>query len=531
MNGRPQENGQFRPEPHFGDRIIPCLTPRPHSMSAMLARTVAAYPDREALICGDFRCSWRELSDLADAFASGLVAHGIGAGDRLILFLDNRAEFVIVLFAITRIGAVAVPVGVREQAPGLAYIAEQSGACAILHEATLADRIPALPLTVPIGDSDVRAFVRSFAKPSPLPTDEPDEESPALIMYTSGTTGRPKGAIVTHLALVHVGAAYTYCMALDANDRSACVVPLSHITGISATLCSMAFCGGCMIVVPQFKAEAFIALAVEERMTHTLMVPAMYNLLLARTDLTAHDLSAWRIGGFGGAPMPVPTIEGISSRLGALRLMNCYGATETCGAVTVMPSEELLANSDSVGRPVRGATVRIVGPDGVDLPVGAVGELWISGPQVTPGYWRNPEATKANLTDGYWRSGDLGSIDERGFVRVLDRLKDMINRGGYKIFTAEVESILMAHPAVLEAAVVAKPCPILGERVHAFISLREGAATGAEELGEYCSSRMTDYKQPESFTISRDPLPRNLNGKIVKTDLRARLNQMTGETA
>ncbi|WP_313802938.1 class I adenylate-forming enzyme family protein [Sphingobium sp.] len=531
MNRWPQKVGQFRPERHYDGRIFPCLAQRPHSLPAMLARSVLDYPGNEALVCGDFRCNWQELSDLADAFASGLVARGIGAGDRLILFLDNQAEFVVALFAIARIGAIAVPVGIRGQAPGLAYIAEQSGARAIVHEATLADRIPALPLVVPVTDGDVRAFVQGFARPAtPLPVDEPEEESPALIMYTSGTTGRPKGAIVTHLALVHVGAAYAHCMMLGPNDRSACVVPLSHITGISATLCTMAFCGGCMIIVPQFKADAFIALAERERMTHTLMVPAMYNLLLARVDLTAYDLSAWRIGGFGGAPMPVPTIEQMASHLGALQLMNCYGATETCGGVTIMPADALLANSDSVGWPIPGATIRIAGPDGEELPQGQPGELLIGGSTVTPGYWNNPAATQANLIGGFWRSGDLGSIDGKGFVRVLDRLKDMINRGGYKIFTAEVESILMAHPAVLEAAVIAKPCPILGERVHAFICLRDGLETGADELSAYCSTRMTDYKQPESFTIGHHPLPRNLNGKIVKTELRARLDQLATET-
>lgn len=527
MTGWPHRDGQFRNETHFGDRIIPCLVDRPQSLTDMLRSTVARRGEGEALVCENFRSSWAELELLADSFASGLAGRGIGPGDRVILFLDNRPEFVIALFALARIGAIAVPVGVREQAPGLAYIAEQSGARAILHEAALADRIPDLPLAISVTGGGTRAFIADFSVPAAaLPGNLVAADSPALIMYTSGTTGRPKGAIVTHLALVHVATAYVYCMALDERDRSACVVPLSHITGISATVCPMALVGGTMIIVPHFQASDFIALAERERMTHALLVPAMYNLFLARVDLTASDLSAWRIGAFGGAPMPMPTIEGIATQLPELQLMNCYGATETGGGVTIMPAHALLANSDSVGWPIPGADVRIMNEDGQEVPHGQTGELWISGATVTPGYWENPEATAANLVGGYWRSGDLGSIDESGFVRILDRLKDMINRGGYKIFTAEVESTLMRHPDILEAAVVAKPCAILGERVHAFISLRPGVAElGVPDLKAYCAPRMTDYKQPESFTVCHQPLPRNQNGKVMKTELRAALEK------
>jgi acyl-CoA synthetase (AMP-forming)/AMP-acid ligase II len=521
----PHAEEQFRVESHYDGRAVSCLVGRPSSLAAMLDDAVASNPEGDALICDDFRCSWQELGQLANAIASGLVERGIGSGDRVIMFLGNRPEFVIALYAITRIGAVAVPVGTREQAPGLAYIAEQSGARMILHEASIPDRNPAGLTAIAIGQEETRAFVTGFAAAqSVLPDSPPDEEAPALIMYTSGTTGRPKGAVVTNMALVHVGAAYANCMKLGKDDRSACVVPLSHITGITATLCAMAYAQGCSIVIPEFKADQFVALAEREAMTHTLMVPAMYNLILARVDLARYDLSAWRIGAFGGAQMPVPTITGLQDQLPRLQLMNCYGATETCGGVTILPAEYATAKPDSVGLPTPGTTIRIMNEDGEEVEPGQSGELWIAGPTVTPGYWQNPDATAANLVDGSWRSGDLGRVDEEGFVHVLDRLKDMINRGGYKIFTAEVESILTDHPAVLEAAVIAKPCPILGERVHAFITLSDGVeAVSADALGEYCATRMTDYKKPESFTISAEPLPRNLNGKVLKTQLRAQL--------
>jgi acyl-CoA synthetase (AMP-forming)/AMP-acid ligase II len=528
MTGWSFDAAGFRMESHFGDRMVPCRRARFQSVTGLLRHAVAINPGGEALVCGDFRASWAELAALVETFAAGLAGHGISRGDRVILFMGNRAEFVIALFAIARLSAIAIPVGEREQAPGLAYIAEQSGAKAIIHETILTDRIPALTITIAVGnDMDPGNFVSSFAGAvQALPDDEPQEEEPALIMYTSGTTGKPKGAIITHLAMTHVGQSYVDCMKLTSADRSACVVPLSHITGISALLMPMTIATGTLIVIPHFNAGEFVALTAAERMTHTVLVPAMYNLFLARVDLRAHDLSAWRIGGFGGAPMPVPTIEHMAQALPKLQLMNCYGPTETAGGVAVMPASELLANSDSIGWPLPGTDILVMDDSGKELPRGEIGELWINGPTVTPGYWRNPEASAANLVAGYWRSGDLGTIDSNGFVRVLDRLKDMINRGGYKIFTAEVESVLTDHPAVLEAAVVGKACPILGERVHAFITLRDGETMpSVDELLDYCGERLSDYKRPESFDLSYTSLPRNLNGKVLKTELRKALNE------
>ncbi|OCC23344.1 hypothetical protein MB02_11995 [Croceicoccus estronivorus] len=525
MPSWPVAEGQFRMETHYGDHAVPCLRHRPASLYAMLENAVSARPNSEALVCGDFRCTWQELHTLSQAFATGMVARGIKPGDRVVLFLGNRPEFVITLYAIMRIGAVAVPVGIREQAPGLAYIVEQSGASLILHEASLAHLLPQGTDAVAIGETDTRTFIASFADPqTPAPIHPPQDDDAALIMYTSGTTGRPKGAISSHLALTHMSATYATCMKLSEQDRSICIVPLSHITGITAELCAMAYAQACLIIVPEFKADLFLALAEQEGMTHTLMVPAMYNLILDRVDLSQFDLSAWRIGAFGGSPMPIPTIRQLKGQLPLLQLMNVYGATEISGAATIMPHDYVEERSGSVGLAVPGTTIRIVDDTGNDLPAGETGELWISGPTITPGYWRNTEATAINLIDGFWRSGDLGFLDQDGFVHVLDRLKDMINRGGYKIFTAEVESILMEHPAVLEAAVIAKPCAILGERVHAFITLSEDTGTVSQhELTEYCSTRMTDYKQPESYTIGHVPLPRNLNGKVVKTELRQML--------
>jgi acyl-CoA synthetase (AMP-forming)/AMP-acid ligase II len=284
----------------------------------------------------------------------------------------------------------------------------------------------------------------------------------------------------------------------------------------------MVAAAGTLIIMRTFKAAEFLALAERERMTHTLLVPAMYNLCLLEPGFETADLSAWRLGGFGGAPMPTATIERLARWLPRLQLMNAYGATETTSPATMMPPSETAARLDSVGRAVPCADILVMDEAGREVPRGGEGEICIRGPMVVSGYWNNPQATAESFVGGYWRSGDLGSIDEHGYVRVFDRKKDMINRGGYKIYSIEVENVLMAHPGVVEAAVIAKPCPVLGERAHAVVCLeREGA--GPEELARHCASSLADYKVPDSFSFRRDPLPRNANGKVMKRQLRDEL--------
>jgi O-succinylbenzoic acid--CoA ligase len=259
-----------------------------------------------------------------------------------------------------------------------------------------------------------------------------------------------------------------------------------------------------------------------ERITHTLMVPAMYKLCLLSGALLHHDLSQWRIGAYGGAPMPVATIDELAEQLPGMTLLNAYGATETSSPATLMPAGLTRAHADSVGVALPAAHILVMDDDGNELPCGETGELWIGGPMVVPGYWADEAATAAAFTAGYWHSGDLGSIDAEGFVRVFDRKKDMLNRGGFKIYSAEVENVLMAFPGMAEAAVVGKPCPVLGERVHAFVHLPGGADDG-HALRRFCAERLADYKVPEGFVFSAEPLPRNANGKLMKRLMREKL--------
>jgi long-chain acyl-CoA synthetase len=518
-------------EAHYGDRVISCFTGRPASLPHMLAATVAANPDGEALVCGEQRRSWKDVDAQTAVIAGALAERGIAAGDRVALLVGNRAEFVLALFAILRLGAVAVPLSIRYQTPEIAFALNDCGAALLIHEADLAPRLPkpdeikGVRARVVVGDVvDSRpdgaelwqnlTRARAFAAIAPG-----REEDTAIILYTSGTTGRPKGAMLTHLNLISSALVYKHCFVLTEADRSVAAVPLAHVTGIVANILAVVACAGALVILPEFKVPAFLALAEREQMTYTLIVPAMYNLCLLAPDFDSRDLSAWRVGGFGGAPMPEPTIQRLAEKLPGLKLMNAYGATETSSPSTLMPAELATSRLPSVGLPVPNCQVLIVDERGVELPRGETGEIWIGGPSVVKGYWNRPDADAESFTAGYWHSGDIGLMNDEGFVYVLDRKKDMINRGGLKIFSAEVENVLASHPGVVESAIVARPCPVLGERVHAFVTIRDPAPT-ALDLKRFVGERLSDYKVPETFTLTADPQPRNSNGKILKRQLR-----------
>lgn len=549
----------MRHEGLYGDRVVRCfasanaagLLPRPSSFHGMFAAAVAARPNAEAISCEGQRWTYAQCAELCKRLAAGLAERGIAQGDRVVLFVDNRPEFVFALMAIQQLGAIAVPVGVREQAPGLAYIIGQCEAIAVVCDAHLIDRLPddasapALRLRVTVGDVPdasneanvprvshasaarhasswvslaslmaARSASQDLSVP-PLVT----ETDVAVILYTSGTTGRPKGAMLTHLNIVHSVLHYQACMRLTPDDRSALAVPASHVTGLIAVIAAMIGVGGCTVIVPAFKADSFITLLQTERVTHTLMVPAMYQLCLMNPRFADADLSRWRIGGYGGAHMPVASIDALAERLPQLVLLNAYGATETTSPTTMMPMGQTRAHADSVGVALPAADILVMDDEGREVPLGETGELWIAGPMVVPGYWANPEATAASFTAGYWHSGDLGAVDAHGYVRVFDRKKDMLNRGGYKIFSVEVENVLMAWPGMVEAAIVGRPCPVLGERVHAFVHA-PGTPPNDAALRAHCAARLADYKVPETLTWCDAPLPRNANGKLMKRVMR-----------
>jgi long-chain acyl-CoA synthetase len=522
-------NLTIRSEAHFGERVVRCFAERAPNVDALFRRSVEIHANSEALIGADGeRITYAALDAMVSRVAANLAQRGLRRGDRVALLLANRPEFAMLLLAAARLGAIAVPINIRSQTPEIEYVLGHCGAKALVHEADLTSRLPnparlpELKLRFAAGgaSADCAPFSDLLGERSASELAPVDEEDTAIILYTSGTTGQPKGAMLTHFNLVHSVMHYVLCLGLRSGDRSLLAVPASHVTGTVAVVLPMLTVGGGVVFMQQFKAKAFLQLASRERMTHALMVPAMYNLCLLDQEFDSFDLSAWRIGGYGGAPMPEATIAALAQKLPGLSLVNAYGSTETTSPVTLMPPGKTAERPDSVGIVVPCGELLVMDETGREVAPGEQGELWIAGPMVVPGYWNNPEATQASFPAGFWRSGDIGSIDRDGYVRVFDRKKDLINRGGYKVYSIEVENALAHHPQVLECAVVPVADPVLGEKTLAVV-VRRGPQCDPEDLRRFCAARLSDYKVPDFFALQDEPLPRNANGKVLKRELRS----------
>ena len=524
----------LRRERHYDDRVVACYADRPRNVHGLLEAAVARHPENVALICGDIRWTYSQFDQEVGRVAAGLAARGVSRGDRVSMLLGNGAPFVVISYAAARLGAVTVPLSIRDQMPGIRHALVNSEAKAIVVEEAFADLVPSakdtphLKIRISVGEATGFVDYEELRQADPMTEPVPvDEDEVATILYTSGTTGVPKGAMLTGLGIVHSATNFVRTMDLGPDDKTVVVVPMNHVTGLIAGIHTLVRACGAIAVMREFKAAKFLECASREGMTCSLMVPAMYNLCLHQTNLSDYDLSAWRVGGYGGAPMPAATIERLADALPGLGLMNAYGATETTSPATVMPAEHTATRRLSVGRPVPGVEICAMDENGREMPSGEAGELWIRGAMVVPGYWRNPEADAREFTAGFWKSGDIGAIDADGFVYVHDRKKDLVNRGGHKIFTAKVESLLTACPGVIEAAVVPKPCPILGERVHAVLSVKAQEAS-EDAIRTICASELADYECPESYTLFESPLPRNANGKILKRQIKEDLGFVTG---
>ena len=517
---------QSRMELHWG-RLIRCYSDRPATVDVMFRGAVANDPESEAIVDGAMRLSYRDLNRRVDQLAGGLTARGIHAGDRVALILANRVEAIVCVLAISRIGAVVVPIGTRLRRPEIEYIVADAQASALIYESAYESELPrpdhgpASAMRFCVGPSQA-----GFASFDDLLVDSPvapfasrSEEDLFGILYTSGTTGQPKGAMLTHLGAVHSALHWFECLGLGHGERTLLCIPWSHVAGLCGVVLPFLQEGGRLVLMREFGRRAFLELVAEEHFTHALLVPAMYGLCLLEPDLKRFDLSSWRLGVYGSAPMPEATIRRFAEAVPHLVMCNAYGATETTSPATIMPPGDGIAHSESIGKVVPCGEIRVMDETSRELPPGEGGELWIAGPMVVPGYWRNDVANADSFASGFWKSGDIGSIDADGYVCIADRKKDMINRGGFKIYPAEVENVLSEYQHVVEAAVVGRPDDILGERVVAFINATDPAIT-EQAIREYCTTRLADYKVPDRVVIGNQPLPRNANGKIQKGELR-----------
>lgn len=492
-------------------------------MREMFAQVVAANADAVALLDGDMRLTYAALDYQAERAARAFWRMGLRPGGRVAILLDNRAEFVVAMLAAIRIGAIFVPMNFRQKRPELAFALADCGAEIVIHEAAIAAElpdagdIPSVCHCIAVGEGGDWASLLADAPAFEVP---PLHEDDALcILYTSGTTGRPKGAVLTHCGVIHNILAQIHHVNLKPGMASIQAVPMSHVAGLVVQLLASLAIGGRLAVLRDFRAEACLELAAAQRIDWAILVPAMFNLCLREPDFERHDLSAWRIGLFGGAPMPEAVGEALAARMPHMVLHNVYGATETSAPAVFMPAGEFARRPGQVGLPLIGCDILIMDDEGREVPRGEAGEIWIGGAMTIPGYWNRPDADAESFTGGYWRSGDIGVIDEDGYVAIRDRRKDMIIRGGFKVYSVEVESVLSTHPAIIEAAVTGYPCAILGERVAATVRVAS-ADIDAAALQAFCAERLSHYKVPDRIHLTRDPLPRNANGKLQKMVLR-----------
>ncbi|MCY0878299.1 MAG: class I adenylate-forming enzyme family protein [Firmicutes bacterium] len=459
--------------------------------------------------------SYERLIRAISRMATHLRQEGIGAGDRVALVLPNSIEFVVAFFATLWVGAMAVPLN-----PGLGpeefrRVLTDASPRMLLY---LADIVP--ELAVP-ADCQVLGLDRRTWSIAGNEISEPAGANPdrvAVILYTSGTAGNPKGVMLTHRNILTSVTSYQRIFHLHTDDRTLIVVPLFHVTGLIGQLLAVLLSGGAAVLVRKYHASDFMDLLYRQDITFLFTVPTILTLAFLRDKGWAVP-QRLRILASGGAPIAPALIAQIQETLPDCAFYNTYGMTEVASPATILRPADWAQHPSSVGLPVPGMTMRIMDiNEHKPLAVNEVGELWMRGPMVTPGYWNRPEVTAETVKDGWLRSGDLASIDAAGYVTIHGRMKDMINRGGEKVYPIDVEGPLGEHPAVMEVAVYGVPDAVWGEHVACALSLKPGLTATAEELCGWLESRVARFKIPTEYRLWHE-LPRNANGKIDKRRL------------
>ncbi|MCW6531730.1 AMP-binding protein [Sphingomonas sp. MMSM20] len=503
-----------------------------------------------ATIYEDERVSYEAQFRAIAALATDLRARGVAKGDRVAITMRNLPEWVVAFFAITSIGAIAVPLNAWWTGDELAYGLSDSGAKVLISDDERWARIAPHRKTLPALDrvlvsraaamldgaerlEDVIGTPHDWASlpDRALPAVDLVPEDDATILYTSGTTGNPKGALGTHrnfmTNILSTGFAMARMVlrrgdALPEPTRKVAltVIPLFHATALSAGLMGAMAAGNTTIYMRKFEALRAMEIIERERVNSTGGVPTIAWQLLEHPERHRFDLSSLEMIGYGGAPSAPELVRKIATDLKALP-GNGWGMTETTATVTTHGAEDYLERPESCGPPVAVADLKIMDADGArELPVGEVGELWARGPMIVKGYWNKPEATAATFIDGWVRTGDLARLDAEGFCFIVDRAKDMVIRGGENIYSSEVENALYAHPAVTDCAVIGIPHRTLGEEPAAVVHLAPGSSATEAELQAWVRERLAAFKVPVAIRFSPETLPRNANGKILKRDLR-----------
>ena len=496
-----------------------------------IQRLASTAPDREALAFGDRRWTWAELDQRVQRAAGALRGAGVGPGDRFAFLDKNHPACLELTLAASLLGAAHAVLNFRLSPDELAYVLDDSQAEVIVVGAEFTDtlaalrgRLPRVRTVVVLGgdEDEYEAFLTAAEPLTDVNAAGPDDCF--LQLYTSGTTGWPKGAMLTQRSMAAHNAAVAEAYAMDEGTVNVVAMPLFHVGGTSWALGSMT-AGAKTVVVREMVPAAVLDLIEARAATHAFFVPAVIQMLIADPERASKALGSLKVLGYGGSPMPAPLMERALEVL-PTPLYSVYGMTEMSGVFCVLGPDEhrdpdrthLRA---SAGRPLPSSVVRVVDPaTGEDVPAGQVGEFWVRSDQVMAGYWNKPDATADTLTpDGWLRTGDAGRVDADGYLFLEDRVKDMIISGGENIYPAEVERVLVEHPDVAEVAVIGVPHDKWGETVRAVVVPTAGATVDPQALIAYCRERLAHYKCPTSVEVI-DALPRNPTGKVLKRELR-----------
>jgi len=504
------------------------------NLATIVRDAAARWPDRTAIVSGDLELTHASLLSQARRFAGGLSRIGVKRGDHVALLLPNVASFPIAYFAAHYLGAPVVPLNPLLTPDEILYHLEDSDSVALVAAPSCLDRArtaagraaarPAIILAAE-GPPEARAprgchSMTALAASSPPASDPvgtmPDET--AVILYTSGTTGRPKGAELTHFNLHENADCFGRALSLDADTKGLCALPLFHSFGQTALQNAVLMRGGAILLMLRFEAGTALGLIDRHGVTYFAGVPTMYFELLQKEQPGPRPLRGLRTCVCGGAPMPVEVMREFDRRHDT-SILESYGLSETSPVATINPPDRP-KRAGSIGLPLDGVELKLIDAAGREIAqTGVTGELCIKGPNVMKGYYKRPEATAEAIPDGWLRTGDVARRDADGYYYIVDRLKDLIIRGGFNVYPREVEEVLYAHPAVAEAAVVGTPDARSGEEIKAAVILAAGAEATAEEIIAHCRERLAAYKCPRVVQFL-DALPKGPSGKILRRQLR-----------
>ena len=499
--------------------------------AANFARAVAhhadRYPDRLALQAPGDELTWSELFERIELSAGALAQTGVRQGDVVAVLLHNCPRFIEMMYACAQLGAVFMPLNWRLAGPELNYIINHAEARILVSEAELAGLVGrATPLCceaiVGVDDCDGwLALEDLWRSASPIRTAaKVGADDLARLMYTSGTTARPKGVMITFANLDAKNLAHLVEFGITSDHRALVCGPLYHVGALDMITTTVLQAGGTVHILRRFDATEALAAIERYKITHTWMAPVMTNAVLADASLAEWDLRSVQLINGGGEKMPLPLIDRLLAAFPNAWFADAYGMTETVSGDTFLDRRMTTAKLGSVGKPVFNCDLRVVDEDGGDSQPGIPGEIVMRGPKVCKGYLHDPEATAQAIRDGWLHTGDVGVLDEDGYLYIVDRLKDMILSGGENVASSEVERVLYEHPAVFEAAVIARPHPRWGEVPVAYVVVKPGVVDPVD-FEAFCRERLSSFKVPSAFRILPE-LPRNPSGKVLKRELRER---------